>query len=1046
MTTPPAWYPAAALSLWQDTLVAGCLRSSRKFFHLALAILAGALMCASASAQTAGEATGAIEGRVLNPVTGDYQLNARVSLKGTAQVALTDSTGTYRLAGVPAGNVTLVVVQPGLDDQERTVEVKAGESVQQNFDLTSQARYGTEDQPVKLDRFVVSANREMDADILATNEQRYAPNIKNVIAADAYGDVSEGNVAEFLKRLPGVSVIVPSGGDAVTISVRGFDPESTPITVDGAGLPGASFSATGGARGNNTEQISMSDVARVEVIKSPIPSMSADFLGGAINLISKSAFERSKPQLTVRGTLQFTDADHSWSKTPGPGSIMTRKLRPGYDIAYVNPITKTFGVTFSAMSSNQFGGVKGPIATWEFVPAQGGSETAPYFRSVRTTGDSRETLRESYAAGIDWKPLPTLTLKFGYRRGVNELTAAAGNRLTINTGNNPVSYGPDFTQGRSGAGSLAHAFAWTAKDGITDHYSMSGKFRSGDWQIDGAVSLGKSSNFYDVMPRGFFFNVTTRLVSPTVRLEGFNGTDMPSIVSVKTTTGVDVDWKNLSNYQILTATSDERQGWDDIEQGQLNARRDFRLGDAQGAVQVGGAYYRRTVEKGRSQGTYTFVGADGIASNADNNAAPFLNTVNAGVDQGFNTPTDIQFPDPRKLYDLYVTNPNYFVLDRTAEYISRATNDEFLRQTISAAYIQGELKFFKSRAFLLGGVRFEQTKNFGQGLLRDRDAIFQHDSAGNIIRNGSGVPIAITNDLFERAKLEYIPRGTTANNNYDGYFPSANLTYNVTPDLLVRLSYAKTMGRPNFNNIIPNLDIDEDTDGSSGTINARNTELKPWTAHGYELSAEYYFKSGGMVSAAVFRKDVTGAFGTVTTVVSPELANDFGLDSGYVGWDLISTFNVGDPTKINGIELNWQQRLNFLPAWAKGLSVYGNLTKLEIDGEGFVDLPTENANWGLSYSRGRVGLGLKWNYQGELSTPLTTIGLDGVILKRSFLTLDVNAEFRFNRRFSLFFNARNFTNTLAREDRLSSLTPSYSYQRLYAERGVKMSAGIKGTF
>ena len=41
---------------------------------------------------------------------------------------------------------------------------------------------------------------------------------------------------------------------------------------------------------------------------------------------------------------------------------------------------------------------------------------------------------------------------------------------------------------------------------------------------------------------------------------------------------------------------------------------------------------------------------------------------------------------------------------------------------------------------------------------------------------------------------------------------------------------------------------------------------------------------------------------------------------------------------------------------------------------------------------------------------------------------------------------RNFNNALAREDRLSPLTPSYSHARLYAERGVKMAAGIKGTF
>ena len=1052
MNTPPDRYPVAAAIRSQGQLALGCLGAFRRFSQLALAILTGVLLCPDISAQAAGEATGAIAGRVLNPVTGDYVLRARVGVKGTDQVTLTDASGTYRLAGLPAGSITVRVTHPGLDNQERVVEVKAGQSVQQDFELTNQSRYGKEDEPVKLNHFVVSANREMDADILANNEQRHAPNIKNVIAADAFGDVSEGNVSEFIKRLPGVSVIYPTGGDAVTISVRGFDAESTTIAVDGAQMPSASFSATGGARGANTEQISMTDVARVEVVKSPIPSMSADFLGGAVNLISKSSFERSKPQLTLRGTLQFTDADHSMDKTPGPLGMSTSKIRPGFDISYVNPVTKNFGFNLGAMNSNQFGRVQGPIATWEFAPAQGGSEAAPYFRSVRTTGDSRETVRESYSGGIDWRPFPALTLKFGYRRGSYDLIASAGNRLTFNTGNNPVSYGPDFTQGRAAAGSVAHAQAWTPKKGATDHFSASGKFRLGDWQIDGAASLGKSDNFYHPMDNGFFFNATTRLVSatnqlPTIRLEGFSGTSLPNIIQVRNSAGQDIDWKKLANYQVLTVTSDERDGYDEIAQGQLNARREFRLGSNTGAIQAGVAINQRTIEKERYQPTWTFVGADGVAQNTDNSAAPFVDPVNRGLDQGFNTPKDIEWVDTRALYNLYRTNPNYFVLQEPAPFISQATNSEWIRQKISAAYVQGELKLFKNRLSLLGGFRFEKTNNDGLGLLIDRDAIYQRDAAGNIIRNSSGAPVVITTKALEQAKLQYKRRGAAASQAYDDYYPSFNTTYNITPDLLLRLSYAKTIGRPNFINIIPNIDVDEDDqDSSRGVIRGRNTRLKPWTADSWEVSAEYYFKSGGVVSASFFRKDVADAFGTQTVQLTPALLTVLGLSSEYEGWDFVSTFNVGESTRINGIELNWQQRLIFLPELFHGFSAFANMTKLNIDGPGFVSLPTKSANWGLSYSRGRVGFGFRWNYQGENATPLTAIGPDGVILIKSWLTLDMNAEYRFNRRYSFFFNARNLTNALAGEDRLSSRTPQYSYQRLYAERGVKMSVGVKATF
>ena len=40
---------------------------------------------------------------------------------------------------------------------------------------------------VKLDAFTVQADRQMSAQALAMNEQRNAPNIKNVVAIDEFG-------------------------------------------------------------------------------------------------------------------------------------------------------------------------------------------------------------------------------------------------------------------------------------------------------------------------------------------------------------------------------------------------------------------------------------------------------------------------------------------------------------------------------------------------------------------------------------------------------------------------------------------------------------------------------------------------------------------------------------------------------------------------------------------------------------------------------------------------------------------------------------------
>ena len=59
---------------------------------------------------------------------------------------------------------------------------------------------------MKLDAFVVAGDRETDSQAIATNEQRFAPNIKNVMATDSLGDILGGSVGEFLKFLPGITM------------------------------------------------------------------------------------------------------------------------------------------------------------------------------------------------------------------------------------------------------------------------------------------------------------------------------------------------------------------------------------------------------------------------------------------------------------------------------------------------------------------------------------------------------------------------------------------------------------------------------------------------------------------------------------------------------------------------------------------------------------------------------------------------------------------------------------------------------------------------
>ena len=174
--------------------------------------------------------TATITGRVQNVVTGRYLENARISVKGTSIAVMTDDAGRYVLANVPSGATVLEVFFTGLDAQQIPLTLSPGQSALQDIRLTNVARYGDKE-VVSLDPFLVPSSRMTEGEELAINEQRHAPNIKNVVSTDAMGEVMGGNIGEFLKYLPGVAT---TGGvfEPDEIYVRGFPSRLTAVTSE----------------------------------------------------------------------------------------------------------------------------------------------------------------------------------------------------------------------------------------------------------------------------------------------------------------------------------------------------------------------------------------------------------------------------------------------------------------------------------------------------------------------------------------------------------------------------------------------------------------------------------------------------------------------------------------------------------------------------------------------------------------------------------------------------------------------------------------------
>ena len=93
----------------------------------------------------------------------------------------------------------------------------------------------------------------------------------------------------------------------------------------------------------------------------------------------------------------------------------------------------------------------------------------------------------------------------------------------------------------------------------------------------------------------------------------------------------------------------------------------------------------------------------------------------------------------------------------------------------------------------------------------------------------------------------------TDSQDYTEVFPGVHWRYALTPDANVRAAFTRSMGRPNYADLVPSqLILEEDLEIVLG-----NPELQPTTSWNYDLLFEHYFQSVGVVSGGFFYKDIT---------------------------------------------------------------------------------------------------------------------------------------------------------------------------------------------
>ena len=1011
-----------------------------------LLILVAALATVTAPAAEP-PATGTISGRVLNTTSGSYLNNARVAVAGTSLETYTDENGDYLLVQVPAGAARVTASFTGFEAQTVSVAVATGGAVRADFELALPRRAPAANREIlKLEAFTVQ-ERELTGQAVALHEQRTAPNIKNVVAIDV--DTGEGNVGEFLKYIPGL-VMDQNPQTPQFASIRGMPSSGTLVTTNGMEV------AANGVTGRATDLglAATGNIDRIEVTKVPTPDMPANAVGGGINMITKSGFSRKTALLSynVYTTLSTLDGleggpGRITGRSEGPdGRSDVRRINPSFNLNYLLPLNRSFALALSLSRSSRYNDWDFPNPAWDKIGLKLTSNTI----NALPLGEDKELA----AITLDWKPGARHAFSLGYSLSNQEIFVRQ-NRVVSTFGTGSTG-GPTFAAGAPTAvGNVAQSNVWNNQYKDLRLATLTYRFTGARWRVDANAAFSTAGTRFTDTEDGFFNSLTARISNVIIRHDGIESVVDRRVPFMRVTdrAGVVIDANDGNNLSLVSTGSSAQDITDEVQRASFNVTREFDPGFGL-SLKFGALVSRRTNETVAGAKSWTFTppaGTSALARNFDLIARNFSAQPWFRDPNGQNVP--VQWISLARVHDLYAAQPTWFVLNEAAAHTSRVNLTKTIEETISAGYLRSDWKFLDNRLWLVAGVRYERTDDEGWGPLNDIRATYRQDANGRLLRDANDRLIPVTTDSLARTRLQYTLKGAYTKRNYGGFYPSVNTSFSLTPHLVARAAYARTIGRPNFPEIIPGMTItDPDATTINKTITVINSGLKPWSAHNFDFSLEAYELQGAVASVSLFQKNLKDFFGSTRTDATLETLAEFGLNEDYLDYDIITKRNIGDAT-IRGVEFSFRQALGTWAPWARGWQAYTNVTLMDLGGPNAADLvgfSPRTVQWGLSYARPRFSVRVnvnqnKWRRQAPAAAS-ATVRPNSYTYFAPQLKVDATVSYMFSRRYSVYFDVRNLGGVAQRRGVWSPDTPAYARVDLLQYPSAAFTLGVKGDY
>ena len=793
-------------------------------------------------------------------------------------------------------------------------------------------------------------------------QKRDAEAVVDVVTAEDIGKMPDKNVADAIQRLPGVNTQSSAGGEGGfgendRVSLRGTSPSLQQTLFNGHAISTGDWFILNQFGGNVGRSSSFSLlpselVGSVVVQKSATADLVEGGVSGAINVITRHPLD-FRQQLTVEASIQANYNDLAGKIQPQLSALMNWKnadnsagvllqafsekssvRRDGQEILGYTPISPT---SAAAVANPSLRGVVVPT----FIGAS-------LFEQVkkRTGGAFDVELRPSRALTLDLNGF--YSKLEAPHQNTNWLAAPANSingsnlvPLTSTVRNNTL-VAASFA---SNSGEVDNIYRPDA-GGESWYVDFNGKLRVND-DLTVSGKLGTTHGVgYDRKDVYYQNNVNGGM---TYALNGLS----PASVSYP-------GGNTVSPGSTAWAGGGESQSVDKEQYGQLDA--EWRMRDSMlTSLKFGGRLteHRRSAEHPLE----TRPGALGFSNpgpvwNGQMYPSDFASNLGGNLSSSY-------FKYDGAALGAWGAVPGNRLLDYT---VRHNWTDEFkVAEKTAALYAMANL----------GGDGW--SGNVGLRAIQTRQST---------VVNLAGGPAPITGSAFGA----YTP--TTFERTYRDYLPSANVKFDVRPDLVVRAAVAKTIARPDYSALGGSVSLNDDAlSGSGGNVN-----LDPVRSTNFDLSAEWYFAPKSLVSAGLFYMDLRSivAQGTASGTY---YNNKRGTQTAY---QITSPYNTSGSNK--GVELSYQQ-----PLWGN----FGTLVnytyadgKLDDGGE-LLNSSRNTYNVTGYFENERLSARLAYNFRSAYKAGVDRGASQHVDGSPS---LAASLNFKLSERLTLTFDALNLTN------------------------------------